>query len=460
MQQPALAFGSQRDADVEAIHLATAIYTVAAECDALVADLAWPASGGLLLDPGAGNGALLVAAIRRLNPAPNDVAALAARVRGYEFHPGAADSARRHIATHLQVIGWRSDSARAAAARVVETRDFLLGPLPVGGVDTALANPPFLRFAGLPASYRAEFEAAVPAHARADLMYAYLERMAQAVRAGGEIAAILSDRVLFNEGASALRARIGSAFSVASIRRLDPASAFFRPKSRRRGTPPRIHPVAIVLKSGGGGRAMTAAPFRVDPLDDAQDGIRLGDLANIQLAPWIGPDGVFNVSDPAAFPHAELVPMVEPEDIDPRLDVIKETRRWAFVTRPDRPPHPSVLEHLDNQLHRMPPRGRRAIRWLPPETFAHRLPLAVPAILIPRIARRLRAIPLGPGLLPVGHNLIVASGERPEVIAGWLNHPAVQARALQIAPRLENGFHSFTTRWARDLRIPRAVVEG
>lgn len=460
MQQPALAFGSQRDADIDAIHLATAIYTVAAECDALLADLAWPASGGLLLDPGAGNGALLLAAIRRLAPAPNDVAALAARIQGYEFHPGAADSARRNIAAYLEDRGWRSATARAAAARVVETRDFLLGPLPVGGIDTALANPPFLRFAGLPPSYRAEFEAAVPAHAKADLMYAYLERMAQVVKPGGEIAAILSDRVLFNEGASALRARLGSKFRVSSVRRLDPASAFFRPKSRRKGTPPRIHPVAIVLKSGGCGRVLTSTPFHVDQHHEPQDSVRLGDLVTIQLAPWLGPDLVFTVSDPSAFPHADLVPVVEPEDIDPRLDVIKQTRRWAFVTRPDHPPHPSVLAHLDGQLHRMPPRGRRAVRWLPPETFAHRLPLDVPALVIPRIARCLRAIPLPPGHLVVGHNLVVASGERPEVVAGWLNHPEVQERALQLAPRLENSYRSFTCRSLRDLPIPRAVIDG
>lgn len=457
MQQPALAFGSQRDADIEAIHIATALYTVAAECDALLQDLDWPETGGMLLDPGAGNGELLLSAIRRLNPIPNDVQALVARVRGYEFHPGAADAARRHIAEHLVAGGWATGAARAAATRIVETRDFLLSPVPVGEAIVALSNPPFMRFAGLPPAYRKEFEAAVPAYARGDLMHAYLERMAQVIRPGGQIGAILSDRILFNEGAAKLRARIGAAFRITAIRRLDAGSAFYRPKTRRKGTPPRVHPVAIVLSSGECGQVLSSTPFRFEVSSPAS-GVRLGDLATIQIAPWIGPDGIFQIADPSAFPDADLVPVVEPEDIDPHTDTLKEVRRWAFVTHPGVAPHASVLAHLDGQLDRMPPRGKRATRWLPPETFAHRLPLKAPALLIPRIARRLRTIPLPENVLPTGHNLVLASGARPEVIAGWLNHPEVQAQALQLAPRLENSFASFTTRFLRELRIPHAVL--
>lgn len=458
MQQTALAFGSQRDDDIEAIHVATAIYTVAAECDALLEGLEWPRGGGMLLDPGAGNGAMLLSALRRLNPTPNDVQALTARLRGYEFHPGAAAAARRNIAEHLGASGWTTQTARTAADLIVETRDFLLSPVPVGDAVVALSNPPFMRFAGLPQAYREEFEAAVPAYARGDLMHAYLERMAQVVRPGGQIGAILSDRILFNEGAAELRARIGARFRITAVRRLDPASAFFRPKTRRKGTPPRVHPVAIVLSSGECGHVLTSTPFRFEGVSPTS-GVRLGDLASIQIAPWIGPDGIFQIDDKAAFPHADLVPVVEPQDIDPHQDRLKdEVRRWAFVTHAGVRPHPSILAHLDAHLHRMPARGRRATRWLPPETFAHRLPLAEPALLIPRIARRLRPIPLPAGVLPTGHNLVLASGERPEVIAGWLNHPEVQDQALQLAPRLENSFASFTTRFLRELVIPHGVL--
>lgn len=457
MLQPTLTFGSQRDDDVSAIHEATALYTVEAECDALLNDLSWPASGGMLLDPGAGNGAMLLSALRRLQPCRNDPQTLAARLRGYEFHPGAADAARRNIVRYLIETGWASASATAAAARIVETRDFLLSPVPVGEASAALSNPPWLRFAGLPPAYRAEFEAAVPAHARSDLMHAYLERMAQVIRPGGQIGAILSDRILFNAGAAALRARLGRDFAVTAIRRLDANSAFFRPKTRRKGTPPRVHPIAIVLSAGGAGPRLASAPFRFEG-DATPEGVALGDLARIQIAPWLGPDGIFTVTDPTPFQDATLVPVVEPEDIDPHHDRIGPVRRWAFVTEAASSPPDSVLRHLDAQLVRMPPRGRRTVRWIPPESFAHRLPLAEPAILVPRIAKTLRAIPLAPGVLATGHNLVVASGERPEVISGWLRHPVVQAQALQHAPRLEGGYLSLTATFLRALVIPHNAI--
>lgn len=457
--QAALAFGTQRDSDIETIHVATALYTVAAEVDALLDQLSWPADGGCLLDPGAGSGAMLLGALRRLRPAPNDVEALLGRLRGYEFHPGAAEAARRNVASQLVEGGWTPALALAAAARVVEVRDFLLSPVPVGQFTTILANPPFMRWVGLPPHYRAEFEAAVPTHARGDLMYAYLERMAQVLRAGGEIGAILSDRVLFNEGAATLRERLGATFTVTAIRRLDATSAFLRPKSRRKGTPPRVHPVALVLSPDPCGRVLTSTPFRIQT-EPSQDGVRLGDLAKVQLGPWLGPDGLFTIADPALFPLAELVPVVEPEDIEPQRDELRPTRRWAFVTHPQTPPHATVLEHLSANMHRMPPRGRRACPWLPPETFAHRLPLQVPSLIIPRIARRLRAIPLPAGTLVAGHNLCIVSAERPEVVSGWLNHPEVQEQALEAAPRLENGYASFTCRMLRDLRIPAALLRA
>lgn len=108
----------------------------------------------------------------------------------------------------------------------------------------------------------------------------------------------------------------------------------------------------------------------------------------------------------------------------------------------------------------MPQRGRRATRWLPPETFSHRLPLAVDAVLVPRIAKRLTAIRLPAGFLPVNHNLVVVSGHAPEVVQGWLNAPEVQAQADAIALRLENGYASYTATLLRQLRIPAASIGG
>ena len=57
----------QRGLDIAAIHHGTGIYTMPPEIDALLDRLGWPWQGTRLLDPGAGNGGFLVAALRRLD---------------------------------------------------------------------------------------------------------------------------------------------------------------------------------------------------------------------------------------------------------------------------------------------------------------------------------------------------------------------------------------------------------
>lgn len=99
----------------------------------------------------------------------------------------------------------------------------------------------------------------------------------------------------------------------------------------------------------------------------------------------------------------------------------------------------------------MAPRGRRTPEWLPPTTFAHKLPLARPGLLIPRIARRLRPIPLPAGVMPVNSNLVIADCDDPEALAAWLVEPAQQEWIARNAPPLEGGYLSITTTLLRRL---------
>lgn len=456
MQPMLLPFGSERDRDIAIIHEATAIYTVPAEIEGLLDRLDWPRSGGRLLDPGAGNGGLLVAALARLDLAVNDISAASAAVKGYEFHPGAAYAARCWIESHLVNRCWSRAAATAAATAIVEERDFLLAPVPVGAFQTIAMNPPYLRKANIPGSYRLDFDLAVPTHAQADLLFAYLQRAADVIAPGGMIGLIAADRLLLNASSGELRRRIGQRYAVRDVRRLDAASAFYRPKTRRRGTPARVHPVSLILDPSGIGSPMTSAPF---PLDGALavDGVLLSDLAEIRLAPWLGPEGIFVVRDPAPFPADSLVPVVEPDDIDAATDRLTGFRRWALKTTAE-PPPAALRAHLERTLDRMPARGRRRIPWLPPETFAGRLPLECDAVLIPRIAKRLRPILLPGGYLPINHNLVVLSGLPADQIIGWLNDPRVQEQARGLALRLENDYLSITATTLRRLTIPHDLV--
>lgn len=448
---------AQRQWDIAEIHAATGIYTVPPEIEALLDQLGWPSPGSRLLDPGAGNGGFLVGALARLDLPCGDAQEAARRVRGYEFYTGAVADARRAVCDHLLGRGWPGAAAQAAATAVVEERDFLLDPVPAGEFDVFAANPPYWRLANLPAAYRVDYEAAVPDHARADMLYAYLNRSAEVIAAGGRIGLIAADRWLLNSGSAELRRRLGCRFQVTGVRRLDASSVFYRPKLRRQGTPPRVHPVSLVLTPSGKGRALTGDPFRLSSLP-AADGIPFRDLAVIRLAPWLGPDGIFLVDDRVRrlLPASHLVAAAEPGDITSSGD-LRPTRRWAITTTADKPP-PAVLTHLDKNLHRMPPRGRRSIRWLPPETFTGRLPLPYDAVLIPRIATRLRAIRLPAGRLPVNHQLVVASGMTVPAITAMLEHPDVQAQAEVLSRPVDGGYRDYTATLLRHLIIPRHLA--
>lgn len=453
-QQNLLLHDGARADTIDKIHRGTAIYTALPEIEALLDRVGWPAAGKQLLDPGAGNGGFLVAAIARITAARNDVRSLAARVHGYEFHPGAAAAARKAIARHLEERGWEMEAARRAGDLIVETKDFLLSDIPAGLWHVIAANPPYWRYANLPDEYRGDFDTAVPADARADLLYAYLSRCADVVHAKGIIGLVTADRWLLNAGSGSLRERIGADWSVTDIRRLDSSSAFYRPKARRRGTPARVHPVALVLQPGREGRPLTRAPFPVDPVE-RPDGEPLGSIATIRLAPWLGPDGIFVVRERAGLPPEHLVPCFKPEDIQD--GELLPPSRWAIITGEAEPPA-EIMGHLGRTLDRMPKRGRKKTSWLPPETFHGRLPLEEAALFIPRIATTLTPVLLPAGTMPINHNLVVVSGIEPDKLAEILRDPRVRGQADALALRLENGYRSYTATLLRQLVVPHDLL--
>ena len=437
---------------IEAIHKGTAIYTAVPEINALLDDIGWPTGNDCLLDPGCGNGGFLIQALGKLDLPLNDIEQATNRVHGYEFHHGACLEARTHIAAHLESRGWHHAAALKTAEIIVEERDFLLTPVPIGKWDIIAANPPYWRYANLSPDYRFEYDVAIPAHAKADLLYAYLNKSADIVKKGGKIGLITADRWLLNQGSAKLREKIGQRFFIEKIRRLESASAFYRPKTRRQGTPARVHPVSIILSNDEQGQKLTADIFPVDPMPKV-DGQKLSEICEIRLAPWLGPDGIFIVDDKKGLGGKCLVPCYEPSDVSTTEDKLGPATKWAILTGEDKPPA-SILKHLDAQLDRMPKRGRKAVRWLPPETFHGRFPLNHDAVLIPRIAKKLRAIPLPAGTMPVNHNLVAVSGMNNDDLISILNDSRVQEQANAIALRLEGGYRSYTATLMRQIKVP------
>lgn len=439
--------------DIARIHEGTAIYTCQPEIEALLATTGWPACGGRLLDPGCGDGNMIVAALKTLAPAPADFATVR-RVHGCDFHEQSVQEARQRLEDVLLSLGWKGDDALVAAREAVEVRDYIIDQ-PTERWQVILANPPYWRRSNLPVTYRDAFDGALPRHARGDLLHGYLHNMLGNLAPGGVMALITSDRWLLNSGTSDLRREIGQQLCVAGVQRLDARSAFHRPKERVKGAPPRVHAVAITLATEG--RPLGQEPLRMEEVPEV-DGVPFSDLVELRLAPWLGTDNIFTVDADAGLPAEHLVPCILPRDLCPRTDRIGPTRRWAIVTGDEEPPK-QILEHLDRNLHRMPVRGRRRVRWLPPERFDGHLPLPQDAVLVPRLAPRLRAIRLPANHLPTNHSLVVASGLPVERIQLMLNDPRVQAQADALALRVEGGYRSYTATLLRQLIIPNDLIE-
>lgn len=291
------------------------------------------------------------------------------------------------------------------------------------------------------------------------MLHSFIARCALTLRDGGEIALVTSDRWLFTQSAAELRAHIGQRLGLHHVTRLDCTSAFYRPKNRRSGQPPRIHPVAVILREASGcGTAISSAPIYPEADDAAYVGhSTLESLATVRLAPWLGKHGLFVVDMPTAeaagIPTELLVPAVDTDNI--RGGVFSPPTKYAIRTFRDIEPPAQVLAHLDANMHLLAStKLRKTQRWLPPESFA-RLDLSQPSLLIPRIANALRPVRVPAGVLPLDHGISIVSAGAASLdeLEAALRRPEAEAWVRARAPRLENGYFSVCTSLLRRLPL-------
>lgn len=449
---------SPRTAAIEDVHAATALYTVEHIVDALLDRLGWPGPYGRLLDPSAGDGSFMLRALRRLDVTNHSEVD---RVQGWEIHPGAAHEARMRIMEYLQSRGWNTNDARAAAHRIIVNKDFLTDGPAQGEFRIIAGNPPYLRFQRLPVYFKDLYSTCLPKYALGDLLHSFLDWCVKILPPEGAIGLVCSDRFLFNSTAAALRREMGSRVGISYLARLDPATSFYRPKLRVSGSPPRIHPVEIVLRPlAAGAYPLTGEPISPDEElghKEKAHGPTLKDIATVSLAPWLGPLGIFVVTGREAEllrdAGADLIDAVDTDDI--KGDSLMPATRFAIRTDPAAPPTSRVVDrHLRTRRHLMPPRGQQRPYWLPPELI--KLQLDRPSLLIPRISRQLRAINLPAGVLPLNHNLSVVSARDDvtlEELRAILLSTKSQEWIQRQAPRLESGYLSITTRLLRRMPV-------
>lgn len=454
-----LAFEPRAEA-VEALHAATALYTVGPIVDALLDRVGWPERTGRLLDPCTGDGSFIVRALSRIDTPPGDVEAVH-RVRGWEIHPVAVRHAREAVAALLTDRGWAADAAGAVVAEIITEGDFIADAAIADGEFSVIAgNPPYLRYGHLPDVFKELYDQIVAEHARGDILHSFLDRCVNVLPADGVIVFVSADRWLFNQTTAKLRETLGQRVGLEHVARLDPTTSFYRPKYRRAGSPPRIHPVEIVLTPQARLiRPLTAGAICPDDgsILSATAVPTLADIASVRIAPWLGPEGIFVIEETAAakLTGASMVPAVDTDDIPPDEDVLGTPTRRAIVTTRAEKPTGSVQAHLWRSRHLLPAKCKGKHYWMPPETIT--LDLSRPSILVPRIARRLRVVHLPAGVLPINHNLQVvnaADGVPLERVAEILSCEETQAWIRRHAPRLENGFLSITTTLLRRLPLP------
>lgn len=449
----------KRSCGVDQLHAATALYTAGHVVRALLKRISWPTPTRQLFDPGAGDGSFLVEALSMMELRPNDEGAIA-RILGWEIHPGAVSEARQRITGHLVGRGWSDATAKRSANRMVIEADFLIDPLPQQTCETVAGNPPYLRFAYLPEYFKDAY-ANLPHYARQDLLHAFLDRCSEILARNGKVLFVTADRWLLNDSASKLRTKLGQTLGISHLARLPVESTFYRPKIRRVGSPPRVSPVEVILQAAGAECIpLTDAAIYPDAPQTPATGRTLGDIATVSIAPWLGPEGIWVVRSDIAktLPGEWLIPAVDTDNltVDDRLTA---PTRWAIRTRCDVEPPGSIMDHLRSKAHLMPKRKGNRPFWMPPETIT--LPLNRPSLIIPRIAKRLRAIHCPPGVLPLNHNLSVAVPNGPhslddieKILVSDESQEWLKARA----PRLEGGYLSITTRPLRTLAVPASPV--
>lgn len=456
---------SPRDLAVDRLHAATAIYTTAAVIDPLLRRSGWPNRELSLWDPSCGDGAFLVGALRQASFPVNDIAAIAG-IRGWEIHPQAVEQARMNVAAQLVSSGWRREIAQNAAHQMVAEEDFLLPSRPIERATLIAGNPPYLRYANLPEYFKAIYGDVLPDHARADLLHAFLDRCCALLPDDGAIAFVTADRWLFNSGAAGLRETLGRYLGIDHVCRLDCSTSFYRPKTRRAGELPRVWPVEVVLRN----RSVALQPLSKEPVypddlgpeeearNEPQTGGRtLADICDITIGPYTGPFGIFVVDAAKAktLPPEYLLPAVDTDDLDFATGGIRNPSKFVIVTERDRCPVESVAAHLRNQIHRMPQRGVRSDGryWIPPEKIPEHLDK--PRLVVPRIARELKAVVVPAGVVPINHNLSVCAtrGLDLESVRRILTSERSQAWFKRTADRLEGGYFSVKTTTLRRMPV-------
>lgn len=296
----------------DALHSACGIYTRPPVVDLILDAVDWRADLDLtdkqLLEPASGDGAFVLGAARRLlgsfagrGQAPT-LDALFGRVRAFEIHAGEAAKCRAAVVQLLTDNGLARIDADAVSKDWIRTADFLLTPLEPGTCSHVVGNPPYLRWSKLPVSLRTQYERVLPAtSARGDLFLPFLDRGLEALKTGGKLGFLCTDRWKYMAFAEGFRTSRLPQVDILQDRTITPAEAYVEQAStypsvvvmQRRIVPKknvRRTGKRVTLKEAGFevrvGPALGCTEAFVLPIDHADE------VEAELLRPWLSPSDV------------------------------------------------------------------------------------------------------------------------------------------------------------------------
>ena len=119
-----LFYSNDREAAIDELHAATAIYTREPVVDQLLEHVDWPRGARSLVDTSCGDGAFLRRALASLLDQQHglDQAAILERICGWEIHPFAAEQARAGLAGVLESYGYPAPLAAQISSKLVRSR--------------------------------------------------------------------------------------------------------------------------------------------------------------------------------------------------------------------------------------------------------------------------------------------------------------------------------------------------
>ena len=220
------------------LHSRCGVYTAADQVSAVLDAVGWTAAQDLsesaLLEPSAGDGAFVTAAIDRLlrslrrHGHPLTCEILIGRICAFELVEEEAMLARAAASALLAKAGLTTRSANRVSKNWVRTADFLLWPAD-RHFTHVVGNPPYCRWSRVPKFLKARYEEVLPKSvAKGDIFLPFLDKSIGLLASNGLLGFVCSDRWKFMGFAEEFRTERMPQVRILQDLKLDGSKAFQR----------------------------------------------------------------------------------------------------------------------------------------------------------------------------------------------------------------------------------------